>query len=129
MVSLNVNADAKAKVQGSEDAERYPIVAEVKGPGKDGGLKVEVGIESPISAKVSGDRESPLAVAVDVPELQQIASSLSKMAETVRVEVGGKEDAPLKVALGRIPVDLTFSVISPKDESVLTVSIKGSIGD
>ena len=127
MVSLNVNADAKAKVQGSEDAERYPIVAEVKGPGKDGGLKVEVGIESPISAKVSGDQESP--VAVNVPELQQIASSLSKMAEAVRVEIAGKEGAPLKVALGRIPVDLTVSVTSPKDESVLTVSIKGSIGD
>jgi hypothetical protein len=127
MVSLNVNAEAKAKVQGSEDADRYPIVAEVKGPGKDGGLKVEVGIGSPISAKVSGDQESPLAV--NVPELQQIASSLAKMAEAVRVEVAGKKDAPLKVALGRIPVDLTVSVTSPKDESVLTVSIKGSIGD
>jgi hypothetical protein len=127
MVSLNVNAEAKAKVQGSEDAERYPIVAEVKGPGKDGGLKVDVGIESPISAKVSGDKESPLAV--DVPELQQIASSLAKMAEGVKVEVAGQEDAPLKVVLGRIPVDLTISVTSPKDESVLTVSIKGSIGD
>jgi hypothetical protein len=126
MVSLNVNA-ATAKVQGSEDAERYPIVAEVKGPGKDGGLKVEVGFESPISAKVSGDRESP--VAVNIPEFQQIADSLAKMAEGVRVEVGGKEDSPLKVALGRIPVDLTISVTSPKDESVLTVSIKGSIGD
>ena len=127
MVSLNVNAEAKAKVQGSEDAERYPIVAEVKGPGKDGGLKVDVGIESPISAKVSGDKESPLAV--DVPELQQIASSLAKMAEAVRVEVAGQENAPLKVALGRIPLDLTVSVTSPKDESVLTVSIRGSIGD
>ncbi len=84
MVSLNVNAEAKAKVQGSEDAGRYPIVAEVKGPGKDGGLIVEV---------------------------------------------GGKEGAPLKVALGRIPLDLTVSVTSPKDESVLTISIKGSIGD
>jgi hypothetical protein len=127
MVSLNVNAEAKAKVQGSEDSERYPIVAEVKGPGKDGGLKVEVGFESPIVAKVSGDRESP--VAVNVPELQQIADSLAKMAEGVRVEVAGKEDSPLEVALGRIPVDLTISVTSPKDESVLTVSIKGSIGD
>ena len=127
MVSLNVNAEAKAKVQGSEDAERYPIVAEVKGPGKDGGLKVDVGIESPISAKVSGDKESPLAV--DVPELQQIANSFAKMAEGVRVEVAGQKDAPLKVALGRIPVDLAISVTSPKDESVLTVSIKGSIGD
>jgi len=127
MVSLNVNAEAKAKVQGSEDAERYPIVAEVKGPGKDGGLKVEVDIGSPISAKVSGDRENP--VAVDVPELQQIANSFAKMAEGVRVEVAGQKDAPLKVALGRIPVDLIISVTSPKDESVLTVSIKGSIGD
>ena len=126
MVSLNVNA-ATAKVQGSEDSERYPIVTEVKGPGKDGGLKVEVGIESPISAKVSGDSQSPLAV--NIPELQQIADSLAKMAEGVRVEVAGKEDSPLKVALGRIPVDLTISVTSPKDESVLTVSIKGSIGD
>ena len=127
MVSLNVNAEAKAKVQGSEDAERYPIVAEVKGPGKDGGLKVDVSIESPISALVSGDKESPLAV--NVPELQQIASSLAKMAEAVRVEVAGQENAPLKVALGRIPLDLTVSVTSPKDESVLTVSIRGSIGD
>jgi hypothetical protein len=126
MVSLNVNA-ATAKVQGSEDSERYPIVAEVKGPGKDGGLKVEVGFESPIMAKVSGDRECP--VAVNIPELQQIADSLAKMAEGVMVEVAGKKDSPLKVALGRIPVDLTISVTSPKDESVLTVSIKGSIGD
>jgi hypothetical protein len=126
MVSLNVNA-ATAKVQGSEDSERYPIVAEVKGPGKDGGLMVTVGIESPIVATVSGDQESP--VAVNVPELQQIADSLAKMAEGVRVEVVGKKDSPLKVALGRIPVDLTISVTSPKDESVLTVSIKGLIGD
>jgi len=35
----------------------------------------------------------------------------------------------LKIALGRIPVDLTISVTSPKDESVLTVNIKGTIGD
>ncbi|KUK44036.1 MAG: hypothetical protein WCY97_05780 [Methanothrix sp.] len=127
MVSLNVNAEAKAKVQGSEDAERYPIVAEVKGPGKDGGLKVGVDIGSPISVKVSGERESP--VAVDLPEIQQIANSFAKMVEGVKVEVAGQKDAPLKVALGRIPVDLTISVTSPKDESVLTVSIKGSIGD
>jgi hypothetical protein len=127
MVSLNVNAEAKAKVQGSEDSERYPIVAEVKGTGKDGGLKVEVGIESPIVARVSGDQESP--VAVNVPELQQIANSIAKMAEGVRVDVAGLKESPLKVALGRIPVDLTISVTSPKNESVLTVRIKGSIGD
>jgi hypothetical protein len=127
MVSLKVNAEAVAKVQGSDDAKRHPIVAEVKGPGKDGGLKVEVGIESPISARVSGDSQSP--VAVNIPELQQIAQAVSKMAEGIGVEVAGEKDRPLKVALGRIPVDLTISVTSPKDESVLTVSIKGSIGN
>lgn len=127
MVSLNVNAEAKAKVQGSEDAERYPIVAKVKGTGKDGGLLVSVGIESPISAKVSGDKESP--VAVSLPELREIAMAVAQMAEGVRVELAGEEDRPLKVAFGRVPVDLTISVTSPKDESVLTVSIKGSIGD
>ncbi len=126
MVSLNVNA-ATAKVQGSEDSERYPIVAEVKGPGKDGGLMVTVGIESPISAKVSGDFQSP--VAVSLPELQQIAQAVTKMVEGIKVDVAGVKESPLKVALGRIPVDLTISVTSPKDESVLTVSIKGSIGD
>lgn len=127
MVSLNVNAQAKAKVQGSEDAQKYPIVAEVKGAGRDGCLLVSVGIESPISARVSGDEESP--VAVSLPELRDIAQAVARMAEGVRVELAGEDDRPLKVAFGRVPVDLKISVTSPKDESVLTVSIKGSIGD
>lgn len=127
MVSLNVNAEAKAKVQGSEDAERYPIVAEVKGTGRDGGHQVYVGIESPISARVSGDKESP--VAVSLSDLREISQAVARMAQGVRVELAVGEDRPLKVALGRVPVDLTIQVTSPKDESVLTVSIKGSIGD
>ncbi|HPE63346.1 MAG TPA: hypothetical protein PLQ49_04465 [Methanothrix sp.] len=127
MVSLKVNAEGKAKVQGSEDADRYPIVAEVKGPGKDGGLKVAVGIESPITAKVCGEKDSP--VAVNLPELQEIARAVARMAEGIMVGVGGDEDRPVKVSIGKIPVDLTVSVTSPKDESVLTVSIKGSIGE
>jgi hypothetical protein len=126
MVSLNVNAQAKAKVQGSEDSQRYPIVAEVKGTGEDGGLRVSVGIESPISANVSGDIDSP--VAVTLPELREIAGVVARMAEGMKVELSS-EEKPLKVALGRIPVDLTVSVTSPKDESVLTVRIKGSVGD
>lgn len=124
MVSLNVNAEAKAKVQGSEDGERYPIVAEIKGAGKDGSHMVMVGGESPVSARIGGDAESPIAIAV--PELQTIAEAISKMADGIKI---GIDNEPLKIALGRIPVDLTVSVTSPKDESVLTVNIKGSIGD
>lgn len=124
MVSLNVNAEAKAKVQGSEDGERYPIVAEIKGAGKDGSHMVMVGGESPVSARIGGDTESPIAIAV--PELQTIAEAISKMADGIKI---GIDNEPLKIALGRIPVDLTVSVTSPKDESVLTVNIKGTIGD
>jgi len=51
------------------------------------------------------------------------------MAEGIGVEVRGSEGRPLKVALGRIPLDLTVSVTSPKDESVLSVRIRGSIGE
>ncbi|OPY51461.1 MAG: hypothetical protein A4E51_01518 [Methanosaeta sp. PtaU1.Bin055] len=127
MVSLKVNADALAMVQGSDDADRHPIVAEVKGPGQDGSFKVAVEIESPISARVGGDPEMPIAVSL--PELREIAEALSKVAEGIGVEVGGREDRPLKVGLGRIPLDLTVSVTSPKDESILTVRIRGSIGE
>jgi len=127
MVSLNVNAEAKAKVQGSEDAEKYPIVAQVKGSERDGGLKVAVDVKSPISAKVAGDADNPIAVAV--PDIQKIADSIAKIGEGIIVGIANDEKRPLKVALGRIPVDLTVSVTSPKDESVLTVNIKGSIGD
>jgi len=126
MVSLNVNAEAKAKVQGSEDGERYPIVAEIKGAGKNGSHMVMVGGESPVSARIGGDAESPITVAIAVPELQTIAEAISKMADGIKI---GIDNEPLKIALGRIPVDLTVSVTSPKDESVLTVNIKGSIGD
>ncbi|MHC1631871.1 MAG: hypothetical protein ACXQT4_06285 [Methanotrichaceae archaeon] len=127
MVSLNMNAEAKAKVQGSEDAERYPIVAQVKGSEKDGSLKVSVDLESPISAKVGGDAQNPLTIAV--PDVQVIADSITKVAEGVIVGIANDKNNPLKVALGQIPIDLTVSVTSPKDESVLTINIKGSIGD
>ena len=56
MVSFKVDADARAIVQGSEDQEKYPIVAKVKGSGKDGALSVQVAGDgsSPISARISG---------------------------------------------------------------------------
>ncbi len=124
MVSLNVNAEAKANVQGSEDGEKYPIVAEIKGAGKNGSHMVMVGGESPVSARIGGDAESPIAIAV--PELTTIAEAISKMADGIKIAI---DNEPMKIALGRIPVDLTVSVTSPKDESVLTVNIKGTIGD
>jgi hypothetical protein len=53
MVTFKVDADARAKVQGSEDQERYPIVGQSQGHGKDGGLSVQVSGEgsAPISAQ------------------------------------------------------------------------------
>ena len=64
MVTFKVDADARAKVQGSEDQEKYPIVAKVKGTGKDGALSVQVSGEAqnPISARVSGDSQNPIAI-------------------------------------------------------------------
>ena len=38
MVSFKVDANVK----GSEDQEKYPIVAKVKGTGKDGSLSIQV---------------------------------------------------------------------------------------
>jgi hypothetical protein len=37
--------------------------------------------------------------------------------------------APLSIALGKIPVDLTVSVSSPAQETVFRVEIKGVIGE
>jgi hypothetical protein len=37
--------------------------------------------------------------------------------------------APLSIALGKIPVDLTISVSSPTQETVFKVEIKGIIGE
>jgi hypothetical protein len=42
MVTFKVDADARATIQGSEDQEKHPIVAKVKGTGKDGALSVQV---------------------------------------------------------------------------------------
>jgi hypothetical protein len=147
MVTFKVDADARAKVQGSEDQERYPIVAKVKGTGKDGGLSVQISGEgsAPISARISGDSSSPIAVAPIsvapisvVPDIKQAAeclnipsliSSIAKLSEGVKVEVSNGGGSPISITLGKIPVDLTISVSSPAQEMVFKVEIKGTVGE
>jgi hypothetical protein len=143
MVSFKVDANVK----GSEDQEKYPIVAKVKGTGKDGSLSIQVSGESsaPISAKISGDNNNPIAVApiavapiTIVPDLRLAAesvdingliSSISKMAEGIKVSISNQNGQPVAVALGKIPVDLTISVYSPAQEQVFKVEIKGTVGE
>ena len=143
MVSFKVDAEVK----GSVDQEKYPIVAKVKGTGKDGSLSVQVTGESsaPISAKISGDNNNPIALApialapiTVVPDLKLAAesvdingliSSISKLAEGIRVSISSQNGQPVAVALGKIPVDLTISVYSPAQEQVFKVEIKGTVGE
>ncbi len=145
MVTFKV--DAEAKVKGTDDQEKYPIVAKVKGTGKDGSLSVSVSGEgsSPISARISGDSSSPIAVAPIsltpisvVPDIKQAAEclnipsligALTKITEGLKVEVSNSEGAPISIALGKIPVDLTISVYSPAQDTVFKVEIKGTIGE
>ncbi|ABK15286.1 hypothetical protein [Methanothrix thermoacetophila] len=121
MVSIKVDADAKARLQGDESLERYPIVAKVTGSGKDGSLGVRISSDGeplPAAVSVNGD------VGIDIRELSSVAESLAKL-----VSSGLKiSDAPVTVSLEEIPVDLTISVYSPKEEQVFRVQIKGSLG-
>ena len=143
MVSFKVDANVK----GSEDLDKYPIVAKVKGTGKDGSLSIQVSGESssPISAKISGDNNNPIAVApitltpiTVVPDLKLAAesvdikgliSSISKLADGIKVNISSQNGQPVAVALGKIPVDLTISVYSPVQEQVFKVEIKGTVGE
>lgn len=137
----------KVDVQGTENQEKFPIVAKVKGTGKDGGLSVQVSGEgsSPLSARISGDNSSPIAVApisvapiTIIPDLKVAAesvdikgliSSISKLTEGMRVEVSNQNNKPIAIALEKIPVDLTISVYSPAQEQVFRVEIKGTVGE
>ena len=148
MVTMKV--EAEAIVRGSEDQERLPIVAKVKGTGADGALSVQVSGQqsSPISARISGDEKNPIALGkVEVapikviPDLSEAAKSMdfaalvgaiTKLSQGVKVEIGSSASplslAPLSVSLGKIPVDLTISVSSPTSESVFKGEIKGTVG-
>ena len=137
----------KVDVQGAENQEKYPIVAKVKGTGKDGGLSVQISGEgsSPISARISGDNSNPIAVApisiapiTVIPDLTVAAESvdikgliqsISKLTEGIKVEVSNQNDKSIAIALGKIPVDLTISVYSPMQEQVFRVDIKGTVGE
>ena len=105
MVTFKVDAEARAIVQGSEEPEKYPIVAKVKGTGKDGALGVQVFGEgsSPLFAKISGDSKSPIAIApievapiTVVPDLKlaaetldigAIVGALTRLSQGVKIEV------------------------------------------
>jgi hypothetical protein len=65
--------------------------------------------------------------------LGSLMDSLAKISQGLKVEVSSSKGesislAPVTVALGKIPVDLTISVFSPAEESVFRVEIKGSVG-
>jgi len=149
MVTMKV--DAEAIVRGSEDQDKLPIVAKVKGTGPDGSLSVQVSGQesSPIYARISGDEKNPISLGpVEVapikviPDLSEAAKSMdfgalvgaiTKLSQGVKVDIGNSAlplaVAPLSVSLGKIPVDLTISVSSPTSESVFKVEIKGTIGE
>ena len=118
----------------------------MKGTGKDGGLSVQVSGEDskPIGAKVSGDSECPIALApitlipdvkaaAEALKLGSLMDSLAKISQGLKVEVSSSKGepislAPVTVALGKIPVDITISVFSPAEEPVFKIEIKGSVG-
>jgi hypothetical protein len=139
MVTIKIDADAK-----------------VKGTGTDGALNVQVSGQesSPVSAKISGDVKSPIALGpievapiTVIPDLTTAAKSidfgvlitaLKKLSEGVSVDLANSKAplsvapisiAPLSIALAKIPVDLTISVSSPTQEAVFKVEIKGTIGE
>lgn len=142
MVTFNV--DATARVQGSEDLEKNPIVAKVKGTGKDGALSVQVSGDGPLSARISGDAQNPVALgpisiapitvvpdvksAAETLNIGAVVAALTRLSQGVKVDVANS-GAPLSIALGKIPVDLTISVTSPAEETVFKVEIKGTIGE
>jgi hypothetical protein len=61
-----------------------------------------------------------------------LIGALTKLSQGVKVDIGNSSAplaiAPLSVALGKVPVDLTISVSSPTSESVFKVEIKGTVG-
>ena len=149
MVTMKI--EAEAIVRGSDDQEKHPIVAKVKGTGADGSLSVQLSGQdsSPISARISGDEKNPISLApVEVapikviPDLSEAAksmdfgalvSAITRLSQAVKVDIGNSASplsiAPLSVSLGKIPVDLTISVSSPTSESVFKVEIKGTVGE
>jgi hypothetical protein len=69
-----------------------------------------------------------LKSAAETLNVSAIVSALTKISQGIKVEVANS-GAPLSIALGKIPVDLTISVSSPAQETVFRVEIKGTIGE
>jgi hypothetical protein len=146
MVTFKVDTDAQAKIQGSEDLEKHPIIVKVKGTEENGALSVQVCGEdrSPLSARISGDSKNPVALGpievmpiTIVPNLECAAKTIdlgalvgafTKLSQGIKVEVANS-GAPLSIAIGKIPVDLCISVSSPASETVFKVEIKGTVGE
>jgi len=124
----------------------FNVDAKVKGTGKDGALGVQISGDgaSPISAKISGDSKNPLAIGpIEVspitvaPDLKSAAQTLNipavvdaltRLSQGLKVEIA-TSGAPLSIALGKMPVDLTISVSSPAQDTVFKVEIKGTVGE
>ncbi|NYT02544.1 MAG: hypothetical protein GKC10_07295 [Methanosarcinales archaeon] len=122
MVSFKVDADARVK---GFDGESNPIVAKVKGTGKDGALGVQVTGDgnAPLATKVSIDGP----IGIQIPELGGLVDVLARLAEGIKVNLAD-EKIPVAVSIAQIPVDLTVSVYSPTQDQVFKVEIKGSLG-
>ncbi|MDM7939476.1 MAG: hypothetical protein QUS07_03930 [Methanothrix sp.] len=124
----------------------FNVDAKVKGTGKDGALGVQISGDgaSPISAKISGDSKNPLAIgpieispitvapdlksAAETLNIPAVVDALTKLSQGLKVEIA-TSGAPLSIALGKVPVDLTISVSSPAQETVFKVEIKGTVGE
>ena len=70
-----------------------------------------------------------LRLAAESVDINGLISSISKMAEGIKVSISNQNGQPVAVALGKIPVDLTISVYSPAQEQVFKVEIKGTVGE
>jgi hypothetical protein len=134
MVSLNVDTQVAAKVQGSEDQEKYPIVAKIKGTGKDGDVGVQVSGDDKNPISLAPISLSPITVIPDLKlaaesvDFKALISSISKLTEGVKISISNQNENPIAIALGKIPVDLTISVYSPANDQVFKVEIKGTVG-
>jgi hypothetical protein len=69
-----------------------------------------------------------LESAAKTVDLGALIGAFTKLSQGVKVEVANS-GAPLSIALGKIPVDLSISVSSPASETVFKVEIKGTVGE
>lgn len=140
-MEIKMSVAGIGRVKGTDDMDKHPLVAKVKGTGKDECLSVQVLGDrlEPIITKISGDSDNLMAVApifvipdirnaVEALNFKSLVASLEKMSQGLRVAISSEKDSPMSIALGKIPVDVTISVFSPKEETVFRIDIKGTLG-